>query len=257
VVQNILQPIVGALTNERTNTEKFRKQLSTLFNADRNGLLDRLSKGSEYYHNLLTEKLTTILIHQEEVRAQKRSKTYFNQLADLDVALTRKIEEVDKVQTLTNSILNGIEEISLYDLSARHKAERVAILEGIKKNAPVKETGKGKKRKKDKGDDRSTYEISIDMLKSGKTIDEIAKERNLVRSTIEGHLAKAVQSGVLGIEAFLDEATISEVNSAMDSSEEVSLSALYHSFGKKYSYGVLRAMIAHRSINPKTAPVND
>lgn len=64
-----------------------------------------------------------------------------------------------------------------------------------------KEVSKGKrKEKKQKGDSRR---ISLEMFRSGKTIEEIAEERNLAVSTIGTHLAKYVETGELIVTDFI------------------------------------------------------
>ena len=45
-----------------------------------------------------------------------------------------------------------------------------------------------------------TVEETIRYFKEGKSIDEIAKERNLVVGTIEGHFADAIREDLIQIE---------------------------------------------------------
>ena len=61
---------------------------------------------------------------------------------------------------------------------------------------------KEKKEKKPKGD---SIRISLELYLDGKSIPEIARERNLAEGTIAGHLASLVEKGVLKIERFVGE----------------------------------------------------
>ncbi len=56
---------------------------------------------------------------------------------------------------------------------------------------------------------KGSKEISYEMFKSGKSISEIAKERDYANSTIEGHLAYYVKSGDLELKQLLSEEKIS------------------------------------------------
>jgi energy-coupling factor transporter ATP-binding protein EcfA2 len=250
VVRNMLQPLADALSKEQANTAKFTRQLSGLLQTDKLLLLERLEKGCEYYHNLLTEKLTALIAHEEEVKHQKRSKTYLNQLTELDALLTRKINEVDKVRLIASCILNGIEDMSLKDVSARHHAERAAILQEIRKSLP---TVKPKKRKKkNKSDERSTYDITLEMFNNGMPPEKIASERNLVISTVESHLARAVESRLISISKLVDDPVIAEIKNARDGLKEPTLTAIHVQLKRKYSYGIIRAVLSHLESEDQT-----
>ena len=78
---------------------------------------------------------------------------------------------------------------------------------GLQSRLPEKGVSKGKrkekkekKEKKQKGDSRR---LSLEMFRSGKTIEEIAEERNLAVSTIGTHLAKYVETGELIVTDFI------------------------------------------------------
>lgn len=66
-------------------------------------------------------------------------------------------------------------------------------------------TARVKKAKVAKESRVPTYKISFDMFMSGMTIEQIAKERNLVYGTIFGHIAKYVLNGDIGIEKVVPE----------------------------------------------------
>jgi ATP-dependent DNA helicase RecQ len=67
--------------------------------------------------------------------------------------------------------------------------------------------GKPKKERKEKSLEEKTPSniISFDLFKEGKSVAEIAKERNLSLGTIEGHLASFVASGEININDMVSE----------------------------------------------------
>ncbi len=96
---------------------------------------------------------------------------------------------------------------------------------------------KEKPKKKTK---KPTKEISLEMFQSGKTVDEIAKERGLVRGTIEGHLVEYIPSGEVEIEDLIEKSIISEIEEAIRDLEFKSLTELRKILNEKYSYSQLR-----------------
>uniref|UniRef100_UPI002639D0A7 HRDC domain-containing protein n=1 Tax=uncultured Proteiniphilum sp. TaxID=497637 RepID=UPI002639D0A7 len=78
---------------------------------------------------------------------------------------------------------------------------------GLESCLPEKEVSKRKrkekKEKKEKKQKGDTRRLSLEMFRSGKTIEEIAEERNLAVSTIGTHLAKYVEKGELVITDFV------------------------------------------------------
>jgi len=248
----VLIQIAETLEAEQGNTEKFKYQLADLLSAnDTAKLLDRIQKGSAYYKIKLTQTIKVLLHHLETTRLQKRVKTYVNHLTDLDQLLSKKIEDVDKATTLTEAILRGNEKFEFESLTKQRAEDRTAMLEEIQKQVAT-ETPTGKKRKPRKErksknkDGLSTYDISVDMLNSGKTVEQIAEERGLAVSTIEGHLGKAVGDGRVSIFKFMNQETVAEIVNAIHQLPEGSTSKiLYDMLKGKFGYGQLRAVMAH------------
>jgi len=255
----LLNAISLQLEQEKDNTEKFRRQLNGLFHNDKQLLLERIRKGSEYYKNFLFEKLRHLLRHQEDVKALKRAKTYLNQLIDLDVAFMKKIKEIEKALLLVEAILTG-REVSAEDATSTSvSAKRQSLVDEIRAEMPaVVERPLKKKRgkKKKDGDERSTYDISLDFFKSGMSVKEIAKERELATSTIEVHLAKAVEAHVINLSDLMDEESILEVVAVIELRQnQASFSELYHQLGRKYSHGLIRAVLADYNFRKSGAAV--
>jgi hypothetical protein len=251
----VLVQIADALEAEQINTEKFRQQLTNLLQANNTAnLLERIRKGSLYYRSHLFQNIKTLLHHLEAVKLGKRVKTYVNQLTELDQALSKKLEEVDKAATLTEAILNGQSTFEFGPLTKQRAEERAALLTEIRKQVetetPPERKRKPRKERKPKGtDSRSTYDITIDMLNNGLTVEQIAKERELVAGTIEGHLAKAVEAGRVSIFKFMsEEAVVEIINVRRELSREATSKDIYDKLNGKYSYGQLRAVWAYSKI---------
>ena len=246
----VLVQLASALEAESVNTEKFRRQLADLlFKDDYSSLLERLQKGRAYYRVLLSGLLRQLLVHQETIKQLTRVKTYLNQLSELDISFSKKLEELDKASLLTEGILQGNYQFEFETITHQRKQERVDWLTEIQKevwgSSPKKKKRVARKSKKNK-DGLSTFDITLEMFNKGMTIGQIAEERGLVVSTIEGHLGKAVESKQIDIFKFIPEADYKEVTDAIAQLPEGFISKdLYDAVKGKYSYGKLRAVIAH------------
>ena len=86
-----------------------------------------------------------------------------------------------------------------------------------------------------------TAQVTLELYRSGKSIPEIAAERGLVETTIEGHLATAITNGEpLDPRAFYTPAEESEMRAALDGYTEESLKPVYEHLEGRISYGKLR-----------------
>lgn len=248
----VLTQLAEALEAEQSNTEKFRRQLSEkIIVGDTNGLVERLMKGSSYYKMQLLQHSKTLLLHLESMKLQKRVKSYLTHLTELDQTLTKKLEEVDKAVFLTEAILRGDEKIELKHLTQERSRERSALLAEVraqveKEPSSVKKKMTTKGRKSKKVDSKSTYDVTIELLNSGMTVEQIARERELAQSTIETHLAKAVAADKIGVFTFMQEAAVMEiVNAYRQLPEGATSKDLFDKLKGKFGYGQLRAALAH------------
>lgn len=86
----------------------------------------------------------------------------------------------------------------------------------------------------------STYETTMELWKKNLSIEEIAKERGLAISTIEGHLAKFVKSGEVEIEDLVKKEKIAVIQELFNECGPINLSEARYILGEEYSYGEIR-----------------
>jgi len=89
-----------------------------------------------------------------------------------------------------------------------------------------------------------TKQTSFDMFNKGLTIAGIAKERGLVRSTIEGHLSFFLEKGKLDINKLLSPEKQQAIEKELAADHDNSLSEVKNALGDDYSYGEIRMMLA-------------
>lgn len=88
-----------------------------------------------------------------------------------------------------------------------------------------------------------TKKISFDLFLEGKTIHEIATERNMATSTIEGHLAHFVGIGELDISSLLSNEKIEMISNVFISKGTKSLSKTKNELGEKATYSELKFVL--------------
>ncbi len=92
---------------------------------------------------------------------------------------------------------------------------------------------------------KDTYNISLDLFRSGRTIAEIAKERGLGVGTIEGHLARFVTSGEVDLDELVPPQKVEQIRQAIIRFRDTgALSPIKEHLGDDYGYGEIRAVLA-------------
>ena len=79
----------------------------------------------------------------------------------------------------------------------------------------------------------------------GKTITQIAEERGLSNSTIEGHLAHYVDAGEIPIDKLVLPEIIELITGQIMGSEDIKMSPVKEALGEKVSWTDIRFVISH------------
>ncbi len=115
----------------------------------------------------------------------------------------------------------------------------------LSSRSELKQSSRARKRRTRKADGRSTFEISLDMFRDGKTVDEIAKERDLTRNTIEGHLAMFIPLGKVQLDELVTADRIEPIRRAIHKIGTASgVGPIKAELGDDYGYGEIRAVLA-------------
>lgn len=96
------------------------------------------------------------------------------------------------------------------------------------------------KKKVKKGD---SHKVSLHLFQTGKTIPEIAKERELAETTIFGHLSKFVVSGEVKVSDLISETHYKELLHLVPKQNYENLSDLKNKLDQKYSYSDIKLVL--------------
>ncbi|MFN0277300.1 MAG: DNA helicase RecQ [Pyrinomonadaceae bacterium] len=92
---------------------------------------------------------------------------------------------------------------------------------------------------------KDTYQITLDMFRSGKSMTEIATARGIGLSTVEGHLVRFIESGELQLDQIVPVEKIETIRKAIDENRELfTIGPVKAALGEEYTYGEIRAVIA-------------
>lgn len=156
--------------------------------------LQRVKKGALYFHSQLTEIFSHLLDMTKGVQSNNKiaHKRFDNNYADLLQTY------VVKHELLQSIIEKG------FSINGYLAAKQEAIL-----NSLNEKTGRNRKNKIEetapKAPKISTSEVTFNLFKTGKSIEEIAKERSLTPATIQGHLIPYIQKGEIKLNEVIDE----------------------------------------------------
>jgi hypothetical protein len=249
-MQQAMGNLLKRFRGEGKNTIVFRNQLQRLLQQNnREVLLERVAKGSEYFRGFMEENLKQLLFHLAEVMRLTRTKTYRNALSEIDQQIMIAMDKLERAEHIADSIIRD-QKIKTTETESRVHIKRRGMLwemalKAAEENPKLKSGKSGRKRKKgaklEKGE---TYRITYTLIKEGKSMGEVAAKRKLALSTIEGHIVRGLSDEELDIFSVLKEETVTEVADLLQESS-VSISEMHRSQNGKYSHGVLRMVQVH------------
>ena len=196
-------------------------------------LSDRVQKATDYFTPLLEKARKDISNHERNLKDKTKLKTYRKELNELEQMTFNKVETLRKAKMLLEFSLDS-KVLTRQDLAPAERLEE-------------RKTEKKTSKKKDK---TPTAEISYKLFREGKTVEEIAEERNFVVGTIEGHLSQYVQRGELDPYELADKEKLDNILSLI-TPETQGMGEVMSKLGDEYTWGELRiAMAYYRFKNP-------
>ena len=265
-MKTALQVLRETLRAEEENTQKFRGQLLRLMMEDkRDELLVRIAKGGTYYGDLLQTRMKAHFQHMAQAEMLSKTKEYVAALKEIDGMLMKKIAMIAKVGYLATCILNGEEVKKRPDLESELTNKRVAMVTEARAWAEEhrpKASGKsGRTRKRrsestEPGDDSrtvdppgrqkkgATYETTYALVKAGFSLEQIAAERSMAKSTIEGHFARGIAEGALEIDGLMPAEERDLIADWMRENPTEGLNGAQKHFEGRFRYGQLRMVQA-------------
>ncbi len=201
---------------------------------------------------MLQTQMKALFRHMAQTEMLSRTKEYVNALKEIDGMLMKKVSTIAKVGYLTTCILNGEEVKKQHDLEQGLTAKRAAMVGEVRAWAEEhrpKASGKtGRKRgtgeKKPKPEKGSTYEKTYSLRKSGWSLEQIAAERSMAKSTIEGHFARGIAEGAIEIDGLMPSEERDAIADWMREHPAEGLNEAQKNFAGRFSYGQLRMVQA-------------
>jgi nucleoside-triphosphatase THEP1 len=225
---------VVALTtaNNMLSNAKAQQEVATKFSAElekrfaetpinQNWLNEKVTNAKKYFAAKIKEELILPLNGlQSQLKGKTKVRKYSKLVNELEGFLWKKI--------------NDIQRVTFGDLTFEvEKMERENIAAQIVATSKAK-TEKG-----------SSKLESLGFYKQGMKIPEIAKQRDMAITTIEGHLAEFVQSGEVNIFDFVNKQELEEVKAAITKLGDERLTPLKTELGDSYSYGKVRMAVSY------------
>ncbi|OYU66184.1 MAG: helicase [Cytophagaceae bacterium BCCC1] len=208
---------------------KFTQQLNFAFQTqifDFSYIKQRVDAAVMYFLPLLKEHHMTLLLRIQLVKRSKRSKTYFEELMEIDSYLTSLILQIFKVERFVDCIFMQIEITKENLITESQKSYKRGMLDSslakfteeseelIKELDDVSyyEVPKPKK----KLNQKPTTEETFELWQKKMTIEEIAKSRVLSVGTIYTHFSKLVELKRIEISEIMSPDRIMEIATAFE-----------------------------------------
>ncbi len=219
--------------------EKFNRHLAHIFSPnsrpDYSHLQERTVAAAQYFLKELDSLESLLRAHIDEFKIKPRTKKYTAQLRYIHILVGRKKMQIDQAEKLATGLNKGTDIASLLDMIAEDKKQFI--------NSQTKQEETIVAAKQEVG---ASKQISFEMYKSGKTIDEIATVRSMAKSTIEGHLVAYVASGELEITEFVSTSELSLILKKIKELEATNTTILKENLPSEFSYAQLRAVLAYQ-----------
>jgi GTPase SAR1 family protein len=248
------------LSEVKAHANKFLLQIQRLYQdkseAGLQTLLDRTTAAENYFNPLLSAFSKRIFERMELVKQDKQVIAFLTELLEMEALFYEQVKKIRKATALLSATIRG-KEFTRQDVSALlSQADRAAQMEKVfampgkldfteKKGKSSKGTStKAKSPKKAAAPKVDTKELSLELLKEGKTISEIAEERKMVIGTIEGHLAHYVAKQEISAKDIIGAKKLDRILDAIKELKTLQMNPIREHLGRDYSFGEIKIGVA-------------
>lgn len=217
---------------------QFQRQVQSLASRGKGSypaIRERLEKAAQWFQARITGTLLPAFdTFCQEAQQLTKSKKFFKDLQYLKRDMLYKIQLSDQSLLYINGLLSGMDPDVL--LQEAHKLFSFSEFAGRYRETAAPAVA---------ADKIATHEISYQMYVDGRSIAEIARERNLVPSTIESHLLKYVAIGQLNAELFIEPDKLRIITRHISHHPDTGITQLKNDLGDHYSYTEIKAALAY------------
>jgi hypothetical protein len=249
-------------TNEPAT--KFRRQIESLFTAstpDLNHIQQRIEAAYSYFYGILDPVLTDTYRKLMELQLFKKTKQIIDEIELLSEGLLKVILDIKKLKLFFEAIVNGREITkTLYKTSEieNYKLAKIALVQNefrqkaSKTLIPTSDEIEFKVTKNQKKlnleTKKSTYDLTLELLYQGNTIEEIARSRQLSQGTINSHFVQLLKAEKIELADIMEQHRISELQELLENKELGSLSKVMDELRDQISWDELKLYQASKML---------
>jgi hypothetical protein len=204
---------------------KFKKQLEAILPgapSDPALLIERMTKAITFFSKAIAEEILGPL--QEHV------------------ASIRYVSRITKYKETVHSLESQVYQFLQRLLQSEYGTLKFNTELDYSSYEPGAQPEQKKGEKRVKGDSKIT---TLELYRSGKTIPEVAKIRNMAVSTIEGHLGHFILSGKVSVEELVSKEKIEPIMKAIREAGSESLGLIRSKLGDGFSFSEIRTVLYH------------
>jgi hypothetical protein len=245
-------------------SQNFRAYIENNFrSANYEAVTEKIDGAKNYFIKQLEAFGSSLYLQLAMVSKAKKSKTYFNELLEIEEQFLLFLRKINNCHALVLAFTKGgTLDKTLLDENfvARYRERMLAQTKELiqqkspellaEENDAIEQALNSKKKKKtDKPEKIPTTEITFQMWKEGKTIEEIAAIRLFTQSTIEGHFEKLIAEEKVDIGDVMEKATLDKIMAAIDAIPDAeSTKPIKEILGDEISFGQIKMVMGYRKL---------
>jgi len=246
-----------AIQSTMDAAKRFQNQLTILFNNEPFDILhihERVQAAYHYFFKILDGLVYSTLKKLDELERMSKIKVYLEEVQELDQIQIEVVLKLKKARLLIELVLNGQEitkEVVWNEELKNYKLSKIAIVKQEKRQTrslldmddengqefiPIKIVKKTKESK----EKRSTFQQTLDLVKEGLKVEDIARMRQLSIKTINGHFMNLIKSEEIELSDVMGKERIRELETYFEEYHENSLTPLKEKLGDVVSWDELK-----------------
>jgi uncharacterized protein YpbB len=220
---------------------------------DLNFIHKRIEAAYNYFFDILDPVLTSTYRKLLELQQLKKTKQLLDEIEPLSEELLKTTLNLKKVRLFFEAIILGKEvNKELYKTSEieNYKVAKIALIQNeFRQKSATKlivdtheiEFIETKKQKKTpSAEKKTTYEITLDLLHQGKTLEEIARERQLSTNTVNNHFVHLIKAEKIELEDVMEAERLAIIRDLLEGRVISSLTAIMEELDGLLSWDELK-----------------